>query len=89
MPASGGRRSISEKDGLQGNLRSECKHPPTGQVSGTLAFICAHSKGVLSALMEVPGALEKGGKNKVFHLEKLQFKCISTKGGCALAYGTL
>lgn len=25
----------------------------------------------------------------MLHLEKLQFKCISTKGGCVLAYGAL
>ena len=58
---------------------------PRGKISGTIAFTCARSKGILSVLMEVPGALEKGGKNEVFHLEKLQFKCISTKGGGVLA----
>lgn len=39
--------------------------------------------------MEVPGVLEKGGKNKVLHLEKLQFKHIRTKGGGVLACGAL
>lgn len=87
MPASGGRWSISEKDGLQGNVMSECKHSPTGQNRRRFAFLCAHGRGVLPVPMEVRGALEKGGKNKVLHLEKLQFKCISTKGGCVLAYG--
>lgn len=49
---------------------------PTAEAS----FLC---------LWKCRGALGKGGKNKVLHLEKLQFKCISTKGGCVLAYGAL
>lgn len=68
---------------------SECKHPPTGQNRRRFAFPCAQGRCVFSVPMEVRGALEKGGKNQVLHLEKLQFKCISTKGGCVLAYGAL
>lgn len=62
---------------------------PLGEIAGTVAFACDHSTDILSVLMEVPGVLEKGGKNRVLHLEKLWFKCISTKGGRVLAYGAL
>jgi hypothetical protein len=62
---------------------------PLWEIAGTTASTCARSTGILSVFMEGPGALEKGGKNRVLHLEKLQFKCRSTKGGCVLACGTL
>jgi hypothetical protein len=35
---------------------------PLGEFAGTAAISCAHSPGILSVLMEVPGALEKGKK---------------------------
>lgn len=62
---------------------------PLWEIAGTMASTCARSTGILSVLMGGPGALGKGGKNRVLHLEKLQFKCRSTKGLCAFACGTL
>uniref|UniRef100_A0A5F9CB98 Diacylglycerol kinase iota n=1 Tax=Oryctolagus cuniculus TaxID=9986 RepID=A0A5F9CB98_RABIT len=60
---------------------------PLGEMAGSAASACACSTGTLSVLMEVPGALEKRGKNRVLHSEKLHFKCINTKGGCACLWG--
>lgn len=59
---------------------------PLWEIAGTVASTCACSTSILSVLMEGPGALGKGGKNRVLHLEKLQFKWRSTKGGCAFAW---